>query len=144
MNALQILSRVFPILLVVVSCSREPAEDRVDFATQIKPLLKERCVNCHSSNALFGNLNLESRAFAFRERPDGPIIVLEQAEKSRLYRVLTLPEGDRKAMPPTGHRIPAGEVDLIKRWIDQGAPWPEGSEGIIEPLASPGGDGSRI
>jgi hypothetical protein len=134
MNALKIISRVFPILLVVVSCTIEPTVDKVDFATQIKPLLKDRCVNCHNSNALFGHLNLENRAYAFRERPDGAVIIPGNAEQSRFYLVLTLPEGERKAMPPTGHRIPPEEVILLKRWIDEGAAWPEGADGVVLPI----------
>jgi hypothetical protein len=132
MNALKILTLAFPVLLVVASCTREPADDKVDFASQIKPLLQSRCVTCHHSGALLGNLNLENRAFAFRERPEGAAIVPRNAMQSRLYLVLTLPEGERKAMPPTGHRIPAEEVDLIKRWIDQGADWPQGPAGVLK------------
>ena len=33
----------------------------VDFVTQIKPLLQNRCVNCHHSGAVFGDLSLENR-----------------------------------------------------------------------------------
>jgi hypothetical protein len=132
MNAFKLLSLALPILALVASCSREPVKDHVDFATQIKPLLEERCVTCHNSNALFGNLNLENRAFAFRNRPEGAVIVPQKAPESRLYLVLTLRETDRKAMPPTGHRIPAEDVDLIKRWIEQGADWPQGREGVLK------------
>ncbi len=130
--ALPILA--FACAMVAVSCQRTPGMLPVDFVTQIKPILESRCVTCHNSGALFGDLNLETHALALRQRPTGPVIVPREPEQSRLYLVLTLPEGERKAMPPTGHRIPAGEVALIKRWISQGAQWPAGPEGQIKPL----------
>jgi hypothetical protein len=34
-------------------------------------------------------------------------------------------------MPAMGHRIADDEVALIKRWIEQGAEWPEGEAGVI-------------
>jgi mono/diheme cytochrome c family protein len=124
------------------SCRRNPAAAPVDFVTQIKPLIQAQCINCHHSGALFGNLNLESRELAFRGTAAGPPIVPRDPEKSRLYTVLTLPESERKAMPPTGHRILQKDVELLKQWILEGAKWPEGPEGLIKPVVTdkpPGG-----
>lgn len=107
-------------------------EPPVDFVKQIKPILADRCVECHNSETLFGELNLQNRALAFRKRfPGGPAIVAGAPEKSMLYLALTLPPKDKKAMPATGHRIPKDEVNLILRWIKEGAKWPEGKEGVV-------------
>lgn len=107
----------------------------VDFVKQIKPILADRCVECHNSETLLGNLNLQTRALAFSKRETGPVIVPKNAEKSMLYLVLTLPAKDKKAMPATGHRIPKDEVNLIRQWITEGAQWPEGKDkdGAITP-----------
>jgi hypothetical protein len=105
----------------------------VDFATQIRPLLESRCVNCHHSGALFGELNLENHTLATKPRKTGAVLVPGKPAESRLYLALTLPEGERTAMPPSGHRIAAEEVALLKRWIEEGAKWPEGPEGTVKP-----------
>ena len=105
----------------------------VDFVKQIKPILADRCVECHNSETLLGDLNLQTRALAFSKRETGPVIVPKNAEKSMLYLVLTLPAKDKKAMPATGHRIPKDEVNLIRQWITEGAQWPEGKDGAITP-----------
>lgn len=105
----------------------------VDFVKQIKPILADRCVECHNSETLLGELNLQTRELAFRKRATGPVIVPKNAEKSMLYLVLTLPAKDLKAMPATGHRIPKDEVNLIRQWITEGANWPEGKEGAMTP-----------
>jgi len=105
----------------------------VDFVKQIKPILADRCVECHNSETLLGDLNLQTRALAFSKREAGPVIVPKNAEKSMLYLVLTLPAKDLKAMPATGHRIPKDEVNLIRQWITEGVQWPEGKDGAITP-----------
>ena len=114
---------------------RAPAADaKVDFVRQIKPILESACINCHNSESLFGNLNLENRARAFGKRKEGTVIIPGSPEKSPLYVVLTLPQKKtKKAMPPTGHRIEKEQRELIRAWIAQGADWPEGKPGAIKP-----------
>lgn len=118
----------------MTSCNKP--QPKVSFSSQIRPLLEARCVNCHNAGALFGDLNLENRELAFKPRSKGAVITPGSPDKSSFYLVLTLPEGDRKAMPPTGHRISDEETALIKLWIHQGAEWPAGPEGVVTPSVS--------
>lgn len=104
----------------------------VDFVRQIKPLLEDRCVECHNSETLLGELNLVSREHAFQKRKAGPVIVPKKPEGSLLYLVLKLPSRDKKAMPATGHRIPPDEVATVRQWIAEGAAWPSGTAGRLE------------
>ena len=133
MKRVPLLALVLAGFMIGLSCQKRSTAAPVDFKEQIKPLLEARCVNCHHSGALFGELNLENRALAFKQRAKGPVIVPGNAESSPLYIVLTLPEPDKKAMPPTGHRIPKEEMDLVKLWIEQGAKWPDGADGTVKP-----------
>ncbi len=121
------------VCLTVATSLQAAGDPPVDFAKQIKPILADRCVECHNSETLLGELNLQTRALAFGKRKAGPVIVPKNAEKSLLYLVLTLPAKDIKAMPATGHRIPKDEVATIRQWIDEGANWPEGKDGAITP-----------
>ena len=87
-------------LALATSASFAADEPMVDFVKQIKPILADRCVECHNSETLFGELNLQNRALAFRKRfPGGHAIVAGAPEKSMLYLALTLPPKDKKAMP---------------------------------------------
>lgn len=121
------------IAVCLTACGKLDLDKPVSFSADIKPLLEARCINCHHAGALFGDLSLENREIAFKPRAKGPVITPGSSDKSPLYLVLTLPEGDKKAMPPTGHRISSEETALIKRWIDQGATWPTGPDGAIKP-----------
>ncbi len=134
------MKSIHPLLLLAAAAAvplfsaEKESEPAVDFEKQVKPILAYRCINCHHSDALFGNLNLENRKLAYAKRPQGPVIVPGSPEKSPLYVVLTLPpKKTKKAMPPTGHRIDKEQVELIRQWIKQGALWPEGKAGVIKP-----------
>jgi mono/diheme cytochrome c family protein len=118
-------------LLLSVGCLNAAGDPPVDFVGQIKPIFADRCVMCHNSSSLLGELNLQSRELAMRKRKNGFVIVPNQPEKSPLYRTLLLPPSEQKAMPATAHRLPTDEIKLIRRWIEEGAKWPEGKDGHI-------------
>jgi len=136
MNRLPFLVVLLAAFATGLSCQKKPEMQPVDFVTQIKPLLQSRCINCHHSGALFGDLSFESRALAMQARKKGPVITPGDPSASHLFIALTLPDPDLKAMPPTGHRIPTAEVELVKRWIQEGAKWPDGPEGEIKPTVT--------
>ena len=130
--------KTFSLTLSLAAClaaciSHSAETDPVDFVRQIKPILADRCVECHNSGLLLGELNLQNRALAMKKRKLGPVIVPGQPEKCMLYLTLTLPPKEKKAMPATGHRIPKDEIEIIRRWIKEGAGWPEGKDGAITP-----------
>lgn len=104
----------------------------VDFVRQIKPIFADRCIECHNSEMLSGELNLQNRELAMKKRKNGPVIVAKDPEKSMLYLVLTLPAAEQKAMPATAHRLPKDDVRTIRRWIEEGASWPDGKDGAIQ------------
>ncbi len=88
----------------------------VDFNATIAPILEKRCASCHRAGA-------SSAHFAFTSRDElinGKIIVPGQPEKSPLYTSI-----ETGKMPPGGKLSP-DETALIRRWIEQGAPWPLG------------------
>lgn len=109
------------------------ADPPVDFERQIKPVIAERCVECHNSENLMGGLSLENRAHAMQERKQGAVIVPKVPGKSLFYVTLTLPARENKAMPATAHRLPHDEIEAIRHWILEGAAWPDGKAGEITP-----------
>ncbi len=108
-----------------------PAE--VSFITDIKPLLTDKCLPCHNTGTLLGELNLESRLLAFQKGSKGTFIVPGKPDDSRIYHVLVKPRADDDAMPPEGHAMSPIDIGKIRDWIKQGADWPEGEEGTLVP-----------
>ncbi len=111
----------------------------VDFVSEIKPVLQAQCVRCHHDGAIMGGLNLMNREHAMKGSSKGPVIVPGEPEKSPLYRVTLLPEEENHAMPATGPKLTDAEKELLRRWIAEGANWPEGEEGLIRPIEAKGG-----
>ncbi|MDB6118385.1 MAG: Planctomycete cytochrome [Verrucomicrobiaceae bacterium] len=126
----------FYLLSLIAIAASHPAfsaDPPVDFERQIKPVIADRCVECHNSENLMGGLSLENHEHAMRERKQGAVIVPKVPGKSLLYVTLTLPVRDNKAMPATAHRLPHDEIEAIRHWILEGATWPDGKVGEIAP-----------
>ncbi len=117
-----------------VQASTAKKAAKVDFLTEVKPLLESYCLRCHNTRTLLGELNLETRELAFEPGENGPFIIPGDPQASKFYRVLKLLEDDKAAMPPTKHRMSEEQRELIYRWIEQGAKWPKDSRGTLRPV----------
>ena len=98
----------------------------VDFVRDIKPIFVARCYDCHGPGEERGGLSLAGRRLALAGGDHGPALVPGSAETSALVRRLT--GRDAPAMPFEGDPLPAEEIELVRLWIDQGAPWPAAAE----------------
>ena len=93
----------------------------VVFDTDIQPILERSCGSCHGAEVQLGKLDLSSRERAVQGGARGSDLVPGNAEGSRIYRRIAGLE--RPAMPAQGTPLSAGEIQTIKRWIDEGAVW---------------------
>jgi ankyrin repeat protein len=98
------------------------AQSRVDFGRDVQPLLKERCYECHGPTKQMNGYRLDrrGRALAGVIRPN---IIPGSSESSRLFRRVLSPEFGTQ-MPPDDP-LAADELSVLKRWIDEGAAWPD-------------------
>jgi mono/diheme cytochrome c family protein len=97
---------------------------QVSFDRDLRPIFAERCLACHGEKKQSGGLRLDAKSFAMRGGQSGPVIVAGKAAESRLYQRVAA-GNDEERMPPTGERLSAAQVALMKAWIDAGAVWPE-------------------
>ena len=96
----------------------------VDFEKEIRPLLQERCVECHGAKKQKGELRLDAKVFAFKGGHDGAVIVPGDFAKSPLFKRITSTDDDER-MPPKGEPLTAEQIAAVKSWIASGAVWPE-------------------
>lgn len=103
------------------------APDKVDFVQHIKPVLETTCLSCHGQEKPKAGLRLISRADALKGGENGPALVPGKPTASRLYTSLVLAADQDELMPPKskGGPLSKEKTDLIRRWIEQGAPWPD-------------------
>src|SRR5918992_2004166 len=102
----------------------------VDFKTQVQPVLVKQCIACHGAERPAGGVRITDRASVLK----GGMIVPGKPEASLFYRVIELPPGTPKAMPP-GQQMSKVERDLIRQWIAEGAVWPEGVS-LVSPVGA--------
>lgn len=92
------------------------------YVTRIAPLLDTRCLGCHDQTRAKGQLRLDSFAAVMRGGKDGAVIVPGNPKASELFKRISLPSSDDKAMPPSGKTpLTPDEVMVIKLWIAAGA-----------------------
>jgi len=100
----------------------------VDFARDIKPLLERSCAACHGNERKRGEFSMESRDLLLKGGQSGePAIVPGYAEESPMFQYASGRIEDLE-MPPLARRdkYPAfapAEIELLRTWIDAGAPW---------------------
>jgi hypothetical protein len=99
----------------------EPAA--VDYFEQhIRPLLIDRCVECHSGPEPAGGLGLERRGQLLAGGDSGAAIDVEQPQRSLLLMAVRRQGG--YAMPPDDPLGPQ-QIQQLAAWLESGAVWPE-------------------
>jgi len=121
----------FPWHACLASDSHSPAVTQHD----ILPILLLRCTVCHGPRKQEGGLDLSSREAILRGGKSGPAMVVGKPDESLMLRRILDEE-----MPPRRRLVEArvkpmepGEVDLLRQWIEMGAPQ------VPDPPAPPGG-----
>jgi len=101
------------------------AAEPVDFAKDVLPILQQSCHECHGPKKQNGKLRLDSSAAALKGGSNGPAIVPGKPDESELLRRVSLAKGDADVMPARGEPLPKAQVEILRRWIAEGAKWPE-------------------
>ncbi|HTH49693.1 MAG TPA: DUF1549 domain-containing protein, partial [Candidatus Limnocylindria bacterium] len=97
----------------------------VDFTKEIEPILIKRCSECHGPDKQKADLRLDSRAAALKAAKSGKLaLVPGQSAASEILHRVTAADPD-EVMPPKGERLTEAQVASLRRWIDDGAVWPD-------------------
>ncbi|MEW5979803.1 MAG: DUF1553 domain-containing protein [Acidobacteriota bacterium] len=102
-----------------------PASRRVDFVRDIRPILSRKCYTCHGATQQSNQLRWDVKAAAFKGGVSGRAFEPGRSGESLMIRLVSEAEPGR-FMPLRGERLTAEEIGLLRAWIDQGAPWPDG------------------
>jgi len=99
----------------------------VDFAKDVLPIFSENCFVCHSGDRPKGGLHLDKREMALKGGSAGRDIIPGNGKDSRIVHRLMGMDG-KSQMPLGRDPLSPEQIEIIKRWIDQGAVWPVGAE----------------
>lgn len=114
-----------PILLIFsMAVLSLQAGGQISFEQQIRPLLVQHCSKCHGEKQQKSSLRLDVRQPAFKGGDNGAVIVPGNSHASPLWQRISSTNLDER-MPPDGPPLKTSEIELLQRWIDDGANWPE-------------------
>ncbi len=103
-----------------------PAPETVEFNRDIRPILSDRCYQCHGPDAAKrkADLRLDDETSAKAQRDGRRAIVPGDLTASELYQRITAQDAGER-MPPakSGKTLSPTEIEKLKRWISQGACW---------------------
>lgn len=99
----------------------DPSGNLVRFDRDIAPILRERCLECHGPEDAKEDFRVDVRDALMEFIEPGDV------ESSTLYTEYLTTDDEDMQMPPKAKQGPlsAGELALIRVWIDEGADWPE-------------------
>lgn len=99
----------------------------IDYNRSIRPILSDRCFKCHGPDAAErkSGLRLDLRDDALRAAESGEkAIVPGKSTESRLVSRIFSKDADEQMPPPDSNKkLTDAERDLLKKWIEQGAPY---------------------
>ncbi len=107
---------IFLFLLALLPHFRTASQTKVDFAREIQPIFAAHCAECHGGKKQEANLRLDDKASALH------VIKPGQSGQSRLLQRVLGVNGEPR-MPFNRAALSQRQIDLIARWIDEGAPW---------------------
>ena len=109
----------------------------VSFQTDVLPILRKKCLACHSTSEANGELVLETVPAMLKGGDTGPAIAPRRSDDSLLLKLAS--HRQKPFMPPPGNDVAAAaltpeELGTIKLWIDEGASAGTGSN-VLSPRA---------
>lgn len=113
------------LLLLLAGCANEPPRSTaIDFHKEVAPIFKARCWNCHGPQQQQGGLRLDDNVFARQGGLSGKKLVEPPNDESELLRRVTS-DDPTLVMPKEGGRLNEREIEILRRWVQARAPWPE-------------------
>jgi mono/diheme cytochrome c family protein len=117
--------RIF-VLIVAILVPTLAVAEKVDFITQIQPILSENCYACHGPDeeTVEGGLRLDVREKALKGGESGYGIVPGDPDASLILKKISHTDPD-ELMPPPNKKKPLKpeQIALIRQWISEGAEW---------------------
>jgi hypothetical protein len=115
-------------------------EQKVSFDRDIRPLLSDRCFQCHGGDAAErkADLRLDLAASALAARKGGPAIVPGMPDESGVWKHISSTDPVEVMPPPDSNKrtLSRAEQELVRQWIEQGAAY-EDHWSFVPPVRPP-------
>jgi hypothetical protein len=119
------LVRVLATALPLVWFATVGADDKLDFNRDIRPILSNACFKCHGfdDKTRQAGLRLDTLEGATGALESGTTAVIpgKSADSELIKRITSVDEAERMPPKDSGKTITPEQIELLKKWIDQGA-----------------------
>ncbi len=133
-----IFAPLWLVFLLAQAAGAEPPPANGDkfFEKEVRPILVERCHQCHGAIAKpKAKLRLTSRVNLLKGGESGPAVSPGKPAESLLIQAIRY--NDTPKMPPK-EKLKDREIDILSRWVQMGLPWPESK--VSQPIAKAGSE----
>jgi uncharacterized membrane protein/mono/diheme cytochrome c family protein len=111
---------------LAVFASELSSETEIQLVTNVRSILAHNCYKCHSGAKIEGELRLDEKEFVFAGGENGKVIQPGNTGESELIRRISLSKNHKDVMPSKGKLLSKDEIQLLRLWVEKGAPWPDG------------------
>ena len=105
-------------LFLAIGTGIAGAQDKVTYQDHVRPILENRCLNCHNAEKKKGGLDLTTYGGAMAGGSGGVNLEPGDPANSQFFKCIT--HAAEPFMPPKSDKIPQTEVDVIAKWIAGG------------------------
>ena len=102
------------------------ATDRY-FLDKVRPIFEAHCFECHGARKQKGGLRMDSKTWLFNGAEEKWSVLPGKSGESLMVHRVALDRADPDAMPPEGDGLTADEKAILRKWIDDGAAYPDGT-----------------
>ncbi len=93
-------------------------QEKITYQDHVRPILENRCLNCHNAEKKKGGLDLSTFGGAMAGGSGGVNLEPGEPSASQFFKVIT--HAAEPFMPPKSDKLPQAEVDVIAKWITGG------------------------
>jgi mono/diheme cytochrome c family protein len=120
------------VALASVAALSAQGAGKVDYLTDIKPVLKARCYACHGALKQNNGLRLDTAAAIRKGGKHGAAVSPRKPDASHLLQRVTATDLSER-MPPEGEPLKPEQIAALRAWIAAGAPVPKDEQGESDP-----------
>jgi hypothetical protein len=113
---------------VISSSAAEPAK-KTTYVEHVLPILRDSCVGCHGPDKKRGGLALHTFTDLMQGAASGAVVKPGDPDGSRLF--LLMAHKAEPVMPPKSPKLEQAKLDVVQKWIAEGALENAGSKAVV-------------
>ena len=121
---------VLALAIIAQATGEETSPVKFNYDEHVRPILREHCLTCHNQSQAKGGLALDTYAKAMAGGSSGEVVVAGDPSVSRLWALVS--HAEQPFMPPMQDKLPDEKLDIIRVWIEGGAPENSGSTVVVK------------